>query len=224
MTDVTEYTDLISSRHATKPKFVATVTASVEGLVACQNVVSGFSGKDFSLDDAVGVQLDTIGIWVGVGRSVKTPLSGVYFALDTLGVGFDQGVWQGEFDPDTGVVNLDDDSYRLVLKAKIASNNWDGTMEGTKAILEIMFPPSSGILIFVQDNQDMTMTIGMSGVQLTPIQLALLTGGYINIKPQTVRIDYYVVPSESGAIFGFDTNNGYISGFDAGSWSNIYAA
>lgn len=221
MADIETYTGLITSRHAQKPKFVATVSASVEGMVAVQNVMTGMAGDDFDLDNAKGSQLDIIGIWIGAGRRVKTPLLGVYFSFDIDGLGFDQGVWQGPFDPDSGVVVLDDESYRLVLRAKIASNNWDGTMEGTRAILEIMFPPSSGVLIFVQDNQNMTMTVGVAGPGLTPIQAALLTGGYISIKPQTVRIDYYATPSAPGALFGFDVENDYIAGFDNSSWATI---
>lgn len=219
MADIKTYTDLITSRHANKPKFVATVAASVEGLVAVQNTMSGVSGDDFDLDNAVGVQLDIIGIWVGAGRAVKTPIVGVYFSFDISGIGFDQGVWRGPFDPDSGIVLLDDDSYRLVLKAKIASNNWDGTMESTKDVLEIIFPPSSGVSVFVQDNQDMTMLVGVAGNQLTPLQVALLTGGYISIKPQTVRINYYATPSAPGPLFGFDIQNNYVSGFDTGSWA-----
>lgn len=221
MADVSKYTGLITSRHATKAKFVATVSASVEGLVACQNVLDGMGGDDFDLDNAIGAQLDQIGLWVGVGRAVKTPITGVYFSFDIPELGFDLGVWQGPFDPDTGIVLLDDDTYRLVIRARIASNNWDGSMEGTKAVLEIIFPPSSGVLIYVEDNQDMTMSVGVAGTQLTPIQVALLTDGYISIKPQTVRINYYVIPTGPGAVFGFDTQNEYISGFDLGSWGQV---
>jgi hypothetical protein len=223
MATIQDYIDLITSRHADKPKFLATVSASVEGLVAAQNLMSGMSGSDFDLDDAEGVQLDQIGLWVGVGRSVKTPLAGVYFSFDIVGLGFDQGVWQGPFDPDSGVIVLDDSTYRLVLRAKIASNNWDGTMEGTRAVLEIIIPPSSGTFIFVEDNQDMTMTVGVAGLPLTPIQSALLTGGYISVKPQTVRIKYYATPSVPGPLFGFDVSNSNIAGFDVGNWASIIA-
>jgi hypothetical protein len=94
--------------------------------------LSSFIPK-FDLDQAAGDQLDIIGLWVGVGRRVKTPPIGVYFSLDIVSVGFDQGVWQGPFDPSMGITLLDDDTYRLLIRAKIGANHWDGTLASTKA-------------------------------------------------------------------------------------------
>ncbi|MGC7970039.1 DUF2612 domain-containing protein, partial [Salmonella enterica] len=69
---------------------------------------------DFDLDQAIGVQLDAVGEWVGISRNITVPLAGVYFSFDIAGLGFDQGVWKGPFDPDTGLTTLDDDTYRLL--------------------------------------------------------------------------------------------------------------
>lgn len=176
---------------------------------------------DFDLDQAIGAQLDVVGLWVGIGRRVNTPLSGVYFSLDTSGVGFDQGVWKGPFDPDSGVVELDDDAYRILIRAKIGANRWDGTLSGSKGILDLVF--SSDTYVFLQDNQDMSMTIGVAGEPPSAIALALLTGGYIPIKPEGVRVDYYIVTTADAPLFGFDISNQYVSGFDQGSWGTVYS-
>lgn len=57
-------------------------------------------------------------------------LVGVYFALDDAdGVGFDKGVWKGQFDPSDGMVTLDDETYRAVIKTKILANKFDGKNE-----------------------------------------------------------------------------------------------
>lgn len=79
---------------------------------------------EFDIDTAVGVQLDAVGERVGVSRKLKTPLEGVYFAFDEDEVGFDEGVWKDDYDPSEGMVSLDDEFYRLVIKAKIAANSW----------------------------------------------------------------------------------------------------
>lgn len=218
MVDITDYTGKITSEHSDKPKYMAMVALVAQAFVD----VSGVSEElpeDFDLDGAVGVQLDDVGLWVGISRGVNTPLAGVYFALDVDGLGFDQGAWKGPFDPDSGVTSLDDDTYRVLLRAKIGANRWDGTMESSKEILDLVFTGDS--LVFIRDNQDMTMTIGVAGTAPTALELALLTGGYIPIKPQSVHVNY-IVPTQDGPLFGFDVTNQYIAGFDEGSWGKIY--
>lgn len=138
MVDVSQYTGLITSEHADKPKFTAMVSAVAQCFVDQQNALGTFI-PSFDLDEAVGDQLDTLGAWVGIGRRVRTPLTGVYFSFDIAGVGFDQGVWQGPFDPSTGITVLDDDTYRLLIRAKIGANHWDGTLASSAAILNLIF-------------------------------------------------------------------------------------
>jgi hypothetical protein len=77
--------------------------------------------------------------------------------------------------------------------------------------------------VFIQDNQDMTITIGVVGQQPTALELALLTGGHIPIKPQSVGVSYYIVPTNDGPLFGFDVTNQYVAGFDQGSWGKVYS-
>ena len=62
-----------------------------------------------------------------------------------------------------------------------------------------------------------------AGAPPSALFLALLTGGYIPLKPEGVRISYYVIPSQEGPLFGFDVQNHYISGFDSGLWGSLFA-
>ncbi|SAL25591.1 DUF2612 domain-containing protein [Caballeronia telluris] len=216
MAQVSDYTGLITSEHANKPKFTAMVGGVAQAFVDIQNQLDA-TPPAFDLDSAVGVQLDVVGLWVGVTRNVDTPLTGVYFSLDVDGLGFDQGVWQGPFDPNTGVVSLDDDTYRLLIRAKIGANSWDGTQGSSAAILNSIFP--TGTDVFIQDNGDMSITYGVAGDVPLPIFIALLKGGYIPLKPEAVHINGYLVTSISGgSLFGFDVENDLISGFDVGAW------
>ncbi|KAF1003698.1 MAG: hypothetical protein GAK36_00206 [Pseudomonas sp.] len=219
MAEVSDYLALVTSEHADKPKFIATLEAVLQPIQGAASTAANLYSA-FDLDRAVGAQLDIVGLWVGIGRGVKTPLAGVYFALDTDAVGFDQGVWKGQYDPDSGVVSLDDETYRVLIRAKIGANHWDGTLAGSKAILDLVF--SGDTDVFIEDNQDMTMTVGVSGTRPSALFLALLTGGYFPSKPEGVGVDYYIVSSDDGPLFGFDINNQYIAGFDQGSWGTIY--
>lgn len=220
MPDITDYTGKITSQHSDKPKFMQMVSVVAQCYVDAAQVAASLSAA-FDLDRAVDAQLDNVGEWVGITRNVDTPLTNVYFALDTNGLGFDQGAWKGPFDPDSGITSLDNETYRTLLRAKIGANRWDGTLGESKAILDLVF--SGDTFVFIQDNQNMTITIGVVGAQPTALELALLTGGHIPIKPQSVGIDYYIVPTNDGPLFGFDVTNQYVAGFDQGSWGKIYS-
>ena len=220
MADIEDYTGLLSAYHRGKPNFTATVRALCDGMVDLRNLYAKLPDA-YDLDLAVGRQLDAVGLWVGLRRRIKTPLAGVYFSNDIDGLGFDQGVWQGPFDPDSGLTELDDDTYRLLLRAKIGANHWDGTLETSAAILGRIF--GGGTHVFIQDNGDMSVDIGIAGTPPSALFLALLTGGYIPLKPEGVRISYYVIPSAEGPLFGFDVQNQYISGFDGGLWGSLFA-
>lgn len=220
MADITDYTGKITSQHSDKPKFMQMVEVVAQCYVDAAQVAGSLSAA-FDLDRAVNSQLDNVGEWVGITRNVDTPLTNVYFALDTDGLGFDLGAWKGPFDPDTGITSLDDETYRTLIRARIGANRWDGTLGESKAILDLVF--SDGTFVFIQDNQDMTITVGVTGAHPSALELALLTGGHIPIKPQSVGVSYYIVPTNDGPLFGFDVNNQYIAGFDQGSWGTVYS-
>ncbi|WP_313461699.1 DUF2612 domain-containing protein [Pseudomonas nitroreducens] len=216
MADISDYTGLITTEHSDKPKFMAMTEAVVQPMVDALNASQGLPA-DFDLDLAIGAQLDVVGLWVGISRNVNAPLSGVYFSLDVVGLGFDQGAWKGPFDPDTGIISLDDETYRTLIRAKIGANRWDGTLGQSKQILDLIF--SGDTHVFIEDRQDMSILLGISGEIPSAVFLALLTGGYIPIKPEGVRMTVYVVTSVSGSpIFGFDMSNEYVAGFDVGAW------
>ncbi|AMG44729.1 DUF2612 domain-containing protein [Achromobacter xylosoxidans] len=219
MADVEKYLGLITAFHRDKPNFSAMVGAVSKCFVDAQNLYAQMVVA-YDLDAAVGVQLDAVGEWVGISRRVRTPLVGVYFSFDIVRLGFDEGIWQGPFDPDTGVTSLDDDTYRLLIRAKIGANHWDGTLEGSAAILNLIFG-GTGTDVFIQDNGDMSIDIGVSGERPAAVFLALLTGGYIPIKPEGVRVNYYIVPNVEGPLFGFDVGNQYIAGFEIGAWGDL---
>ncbi|WP_047236636.1 DUF2612 domain-containing protein [Chromobacterium subtsugae] len=216
MVDVSKYTGLITSQHASAPRFMAMVAAVCQPLVDVQNVLESIPAH-YDLDHAIGAQLDAVGAWVGISRQISTPLQQVYFSLDTPGLGFDQGSWKGPYDPDTGLISLDDDTYRLLIRAKIGANSWDGTLGSSAAILNSIFN-GTGSNVFIQDNGDMTITIGVAGTAPSAVFKALLTGGYVPLKPATVHVNYAFASTSGTPLFGFDVQNQYIAGFDSGSF------
>ena len=217
MSDTNQYTDLLSGHFVGLEKFTQFVYELTQPFLELGQVAESLP-LAFDLDTAVGVQLDAVGERVGIGRRLNAPLEGVYFAFDTEGVGFDEGVWKGQYDPAEGVVELDDEFYRTVIRAKIAANSWDGTNETLSDILDLIFTPELGTYASYEDHQDMSMVVALSGKVPSPLLMQLLVKGYIDIKPAGVRISYYYTPSVEGPLFAFDIDNKYFGGFDKGVW------
>lgn len=215
------YLDRITSQHRQRPKFVAVVDAVTSPAVDLQELLEQIR-RAFDLDDAIGVQLDQVGEWVGRSRHLSTPLEGVYFAWNEEGVGWGEGSWQGLYDPTTGLISLPDDMYRLLLKAKVAANGWDGTRDGAYEIWEAAFA-DLGLIILIQDNQDMSIVVGIAGAAPSSILEQLLVQGYIPLKPVGVRVAYYAVtPSDSsGALFAWNCDSAALNGWNVASWPRI---
>lgn len=212
-----DYLNLITSEHRSKPNFIAMASASLNVCLQAQDVLSSMIPA-FDVDVAVGDQLDIIGQWVGISRNLAIPITGVYFSWDGSdpSVGWDFGVWQPPLAP-TQVTSLPDDSYRVLLRAKIAANQWDGTTTGAYAIWNAVFPD---LTILIQDNQNMSYDLAVVSTTGTidSLTLALITGGYIPLKPEGVQVTFYYVPVNPGPIFGWDLENDLIQGWDESSW------
>lgn len=217
---MSKYVDLITSYHASKPLFVQHVDLSTRPLVDAASAMAGMT-SDFDIDTAVGVQLDIIGEWVGRSRVVSEPITGVYFSFDTDGLGFEQGVWQGPYDPDSGFTKLSDEVYRVILKAKIAINNWDGTNDSLPDILNTALS-GSGLAMQIIDNQDMTISVIVFPesdiADVSRELLAAIRQGYLTVKAAGVLAGTIITPSTGTQMFGFDLDNEYFAGFDIGAW------
>jgi len=143
----------------------------------------------FDLDAAVGAQLDALGVIAGASRTVG-------------------------FEPTGGVSPvLDDTTYRIYIKAKIAQNQWDGTVDSLYAVWKSLFP-TGGIVI--ADNQNMTATIYLSG-GFTSIVQDLITNGYIVPRPEGVLYTYVFAELP---VFGFSlTDTPYVAAWGVGKWA-----
>jgi hypothetical protein len=208
------YLNLITSAYRDKPIFVATISIGLEIQTHLQQLLDSMV-PIFDLDVAVGEQLDVIGKWVGVSRNVRVPIDGVYFTWDgDYTLGWDYGTWQPANQP-SSVTVLPDDAYRTLIRANIAANRWDGTTDGAYTIWDAVFPT---ITILIQDNQNMTYDLAIIGGIIDSLSLALITGGYIPLKPEGVRIAAYYVSVDDGPVFAWDLDAPLLKGWDEGSW------
>ncbi|GKX47959.1 DUF2612 domain-containing protein [Pectobacterium carotovorum] len=217
---MSKYTEIIPNYNATKPLFVQHVDLSTRPLIDVSSQMQALVNA-FDIDNAIGDQLDTLGQWIGRSRTVMQPIVGVYFSFDTDNVGYDQGVWQRQFDPDSGFVDLSDEAYRIVLRTKIAINQWDGQNDSLPAILSFA-TAGSGLSMQIIDNQDMTISVWVfpetSIDSVSREILAVIRQGYLTVKAAGVFSGEILYPSVGNQFFGFDIENEYIAGFDQGAW------
>jgi hypothetical protein len=144
----------------------------------------------FDVDTAIGAQLDIIGSIVGANRVLP-------------------------FQPSNNLSpTLIDDDYRILIKATIGKNFWKGELDSLIPLWQFLFPSGS---IIVTDEQDMTMSVFLSGA-FSSIVVDMILHDMIIPRPETVLINYYlgVYP-----LFGFDLDNNYIAGFDKGHWWSV---
>lgn len=152
------YLNLVTSEHRDKKKFMATVEALLRH---SDDIFEAgiYVDDEFDLDEAVGAQEDVLGEIVGTERTLP-------------------------YVPHTSATQvMDNESYRIMLKSKIAKNAWKGGIEDLEEIWNILFDTR----IPIQDNQDMTVT-----VTLDPYDSLLqehIVHGLIIPKPQSVRVN-----------------------------------
>jgi len=110
---------------------------------------------------------------------------------------------------------LDDDMYRLIMKAKILQNNWDGTLPSLYEMWNIIFPDA---YITIKDNQNMTMDIFIAGLS-SQIQKDLMTNGYIIPRPEGVEVNY-VYFGDPFFAYGLVTDD--FKGYGSGYWAQYF--
>ena len=188
MTDIISLNKLITSEYGESVKFNQVLNTLLTLVQNVSNVNHQMSIL-MNIETATGKTLDLIGGILGQPRQVN-------------------------FQPSTASSILNDDYYRMILKAKIVKNQWDGTKEQFYNLSRTLFPDNP-IIIF--DNQNMTANILIFGLEDT-LSHELITHGYIIPKPAGVKYIYGFL--DDTVYFGFDLNTDLIKGWDLGNWVN----
>lgn len=214
-----KYLKRVPSQHRDKPKFAETLRTVLDPLCALGALMESVP-ELYDLDSAVGAQLDAVGAWVGRTRWIDSPLTGIYFEWKgTLDTGWNHGLWKGRYDPTSGLVKLDDDTFRTLIRLQIAANSWDGTTEGAYSAWKGAFPQSQ---IIIEDHQDMTITIGIAGKMQGTSQKALFAQQISPFKPGGVRIDVYFIGTTDAPLFSWNLETDAMQGWGVGAWAQKF--
>lgn len=165
---IEDYLSLVESQHKVRPRFMAVLTDYLRPVVDAHNL-SDELPKAFSVENAQGAQLDIIGQIVGVSRNFP------YISGQT-----------------TETKSMNDDQYRLVIRATIARNQWDGSFRSFAKTWNEIFA-GQAINAVVVDGMDMSCQVTMSG-DFDSDMAVLISSGYVFPKPMGVRMTYAVSP------------------------------
>jgi hypothetical protein len=163
-TSIDDYTAKITSEYRGKPRLLGILTAYCKPFVDLQVTLLGLPDR-YDLDNAVGAQLDAVGLWIGVTRYVKD----IPFTGGTL-------------------TKLTDQAYRILLRAHIISNHWDGTTPNAYDYFAALFA-NTGLTVKIQDNDDMSMVVTLLG-STDPVLSGLFVAGLLFVKPMGVSVSY----------------------------------
>lgn len=196
--NVSAYTNLITSEHNQKPNFMSVVGviagAGADIVAATQTIQPAFN-----LETAVGTQLDILGLWIGQSRRIANVLIIGFFGFSEVSTGLPDGlqetfgeltnsskggVWFNLGQVDSGTTILNDVAYLTILKAKIVKNQWNGTISGIEQALQYIV----GAACSIADTGNLTLTINVP-VPITPLEEALLESLDLIPRPAGVRID-----------------------------------
>ena len=200
-----KYLRLITSEHATKTLYMRYVAAFLDMLNAAETCLLSFneifnafkelpSAEDPSnpepgtKESTVDDQLDKLASLIGISRALPI------------------------VDEDIPPL-LDNETFQMVIRAKILSNHWDGTIEGLNDILTKTFP---NLTYEIVDGQDMSYTITILNPMISEKELALLFNGFIIPKPSGVLVNYIITDTP---LFGWDSDTSFVKGWDEGQWN-----
>lgn len=186
--DVEYYRRLLTSEYRNSPRLnewlLWLLHYGQDAEMAARNIISLFD-----LDVATGVQLDTLGAIAGVSRTLNFMPIGGYSPV------------------------LEDETYRLIIRAAIIRNVWKGTIEELYNLWYALF--TGGAKLQVHDNQDMSFNITLMG-EFTTLERELISHGYIIPKPEGVRINLLtIVDTEGLPLFAYDRDTYMESGYTA---------
>ncbi len=193
--------DRIYAQYRNKPKAKAwygiVPTLGLEICTAFEQI-----RKTYDIDLASGEQLDVIGRIVVIDRSYESSLE-----WDSLLWGQPIAQWGGnniQWESTGMTVNdtVSDAIFRTLIKAKIAKNNSDATLDG---VVDALLYITGATPIRVVDNEDMTMSVSF-GSELDSITRFVLDTFDIVPRPQGVRfLGYTEEPAitQWGGIYGW---------------------
>jgi hypothetical protein len=192
------YSNLLILQYHDKPNAKAHVEAIARECIADQLISQVLNG--FSIDTAIGKQLDIIGKYVGVPRVVNgfpfgrdyfgmpsydDPSPGTYFGFYVYGDSPLTTFW-AYYGDENNQYKMNDDEMRYIIKLKIAVNKSIHSLSEIDDTIEEFFEVSGTPVVAVVDNLDMTINYDFTpGAAEIKHKLAV----YLNLMPHPAGVE-----------------------------------
>jgi hypothetical protein len=207
---IDEYSKLLILQYYNKPKARAEVEAMSSHFSRIFTLYDSFFDA-FDVDIAVGDQLDIIGKIVGISRIVDNVYPKILFGFDgdSTARGFSDlfndavvsAPFKDLFESDYTPQQLDDATYRFLIKAKIAKNVASAYLVSDERItIQDVVRSVFGDGAYVIDNQDMSLTLYI-GLGVDIELLAIVRE--LDLLPRPQGVYYKFVISADYDSFGF---------------------
>ena len=183
-----DYTKLVIPQHRVQPKFMAWLNSALNPLLSAQRLLTSLRDQ-FDLDRAVGAQLDRVGTVLGVSRKLPFQPSGNVSPI------------------------MEDDNYRLILRAAVAKQHFDGTVPGLYDLLQTVLG-NSGLYFVAVDNQDMSVTMIVFG-EVSSLVKDELQQGMVIPRPEGVSMTINVTANK---VFAWGLENEVFGGWGESTW------
>lgn len=219
---ISYYVNLLIIQYHDQPKAQATIALFADEFLASGIIFDVQDG--YSVDTAVGLQLDVIGKYVGIDRQYQPQDLDGYFSTIIYSQAASPPTQLGMTDYATyplptgktltyndligGNALLSDDSFRVLIRLAIITNNSNFSHQSIDANMFATF--GSTVIPSSAGNMEMWYFVPLS---LSPVLLAALQKGLLP-KPMGVEIRGLIETDES--MFGFATYDAYsplITGF-----------
>lgn len=174
------------SQYRSKPKLITWLNICRELGLQLSDLYAALR-KTYDIDSQVGEQLDVIGRIVVIDRSYTGPVALTVYECNTDGENE-----CGDMSVQLSATNMDQDSevsdelFRIMIRAKIAKNTSDGTIESILSACNVLIP-TAGFDVLL-DNEDMSFSLEFSGLISNLEHWALLNASLIP-KPQGVKFN-----------------------------------
>lgn len=167
--------------------------------------------QDRSIDTAVGKQLDIIGEIIGQGRSLVIYGAYEYFGFDTDAGSFpfsseaaptEGGTWLSDTLPVSGNIELDDDTYRLVIKARILARSSSCRPQDIIDSIKFLIASPSATMT---ETGNAHISLGF-GRLLTSLEKYLIKGqaGAKGLIPTAAGVSLSYYEYDADDVFGFN--------------------
>lgn len=178
----------IASQYANSPTITQLIWNNLAYFEAA-GLIDGWFDNVWNILTAQGYGLDVWGRIVGVTRVLQVANSAWFGFNEALpgSLQWNQGIWYGGQQINSNFL-LSDDSFRVLILAKAASNICNGSVPAINQILLAMFPGRGNC--YVTDNQDLTMTYTFD-FPLSPVEISIVEQS--GVLPQPIGITVNVV-------------------------------